>query len=431
MTHILSWCLYVITIYILIYKVIKKIKAGVLFIKNKKIVILIVTSCLILGGLSPTINSFLIKNNNETYKHNYNQTDPDYKETNYDDDVIAVASFHWNPKYPDPGEKVTFYSDSYAYNGYITSEKWEFDTGHVDHGHKTAYTFEKKGSYKVTLRVKAYGISGGLDWDSRTTTVKIGADPFPKIICTPEDPSPGEKVTLDASKSNDPDGKIISYKWSYYNVNNPGNVTELGSDITIYYTWEKQGIYNVSLFVEDDKGNNNTIEKEIHVSILKITGFNTFSRGIHFKISNHGDITAKNIKWNLKVDKYRFLGIVPRRLYRKSGTIETLNPEISRDIKIKRLRRAFCKIKLVLTVEADNAVKISKTYYGRVIGKFIYLREYDIARPLFDAFKFMIFFGIGLTILSFIIWILFDFLFIAALKIGKTSVFERIPISIR
>lgn len=371
--------------------------------KSKKIVILIVTCCLILGGISPTINSILIKNNNETVKDDYNKkNDEDYKKTGYDDDVIAFASFHWSPKYPDPGEKITFYSDSHAYNGYIISETWEFDDGHTDHGHTTSRTYQKKGSYRVTLRVKAYGIYGGIDWDSRTSNVKVGADPFPKIICTPENPSPGEKVTLDASKSDDPDGKITSYKWSYYNVEDPGNVTELGSDKVIFYIWEKQGVYNVLLFIEDDKGNNNTIEKAIHVSILKIDGFATFSRGISFQISNHGNFTANNIKWNLKIDKYRLLGLIPRHLYQKSGTIETLDSDKSKEIEIKKLRRAFCKIKLVLTAEADNAVEISKSFYGLVFGKFIYLSEKDIINP----YRVIIFAGLGIALICFIIFML-------------------------
>ena len=41
--------------------------------KNKIIVILIVTCCLVLGGLSPAINSSLIKKNAKTSKEDYNK----------------------------------------------------------------------------------------------------------------------------------------------------------------------------------------------------------------------------------------------------------------------------------------------------------------------------------------------------------------------
>ena len=114
--------------------------------KSKKIVILIVTCCLVLGGISPTINSILIKNNNETLKDDDNKTNSDYKKTNYDDYVTAFASFHWSPRYPDPGEKITFYSTSHAYNGFISSERWEFDDGHKDYGHKHHILLKKKAA---------------------------------------------------------------------------------------------------------------------------------------------------------------------------------------------------------------------------------------------------------------------------------------------
>ncbi len=367
--------------------------------KSKLFIILIITCCLILGGISPTINSFLIKNNNETFKDDYNKADPNYKKTNYDDDVRAFASFYWSPRYPDPGEKVTFYSSSHAFNGYIITERWELEEGKRDYGYKTSHTFNKKGSYRVTLRVSAVGTHGGHDWDYQTSYVKVGADPFPRIIFTPESPLPGEKVRLDASKSNDPDGKITSYDWSYYNVKNSSNVTYLGSDEVIFYIWDEQGIYNVLLDIVDDKGNNNTIGKTIHVSILKIDGFSTLSRKISFQISNQGTIKAKNIKWSLKIDKYRLFGLIPRPLYQKNGTIELLDSGNSEEIKLRYLRRAFCKIKLVVTAEADNAIEVSKSYYGFVFGKFIYLTEKDIVSP----FRILLFAGLGITLMFIII----------------------------
>ena len=373
--------------------------------KVEIILILIIICCLILGGLSPTINSILIKNNKEESKDDYNKkNNEEYKETNYDDDVWATASFYWRPQYPDPSEKITFYSNSHAINGHITSETWTFSDGYSAYGRMVTHTFEKKGSYKVTLSVTAIGYNFGHDWSQRTSDIEVGGDPFPKIKCIPEYPSPGEEVKLDGSGSYDPDGKIINYKWSYYNVNNPENVTELGSDIVIYHKWEKQGTYIVSLCTEDDKGNNNTLERIIDVSILKLVDFDTFSRGINFKISNSGNITANNIKWDVKIYRYTIFGTSYRSLYQKSNTISTLNPGDSQIIELNSIHRRFCKIKLVVTAEADNAVKISKTFYGRIVGKFIYLTEDDFGIPFFNAFKFLIFAGVVLTILSFIIF---------------------------
>jgi hypothetical protein len=382
MTHIESRNFYVFSYISNIMRDYSKKIRGMLFLsKSKKIVILIVTGCLVLAGLSPTINSIFAKNNNETFTDDYYKINEGIKETGYDNNVIAFASFHWTPSYPDPGEKVTFYSNSYAYNGFITSERWDFHDEYTGHDNRPIRTYEKKGSYRVTLHVTAFGFYGGLDWDSSTRYVKVGADPFPKITCTPKNPSPGEQVTLDASNSNDPDGKIISYKWSYYKREDPENVIELGSDETISYTWEKQGIYIVSLFIEDDKGNNNTIEETIRVSILKLGGFPTRSRGLSFKITNHGKITANNLNWNVRIDKYGLIGSRSKPLYQKSKTIPTLGPSKSQKIEVKDIRRAFCKIKLVVTAKADNAVEVSKSFYGVVFLKRIYLSEENFANP--------------------------------------------------
>jgi hypothetical protein len=373
--------------------------------KVKIILILIIICCLILGGLSPTINSILIYNNKETLKVDYDKkNNEEYKETNYDNDVWATASFYWRPQYPDPSEIITFYSNSYAINGFITSEKWAFSDGYNAYGRMVTHSFEKKDSYKVTLSVTASGYNLDYDWSHRTSYIEVGGDPFPKIKCIPEYPSPGEEVKLDGSGSYDPDGKIIYYKWSYYEVSNPENVFDLGSDIVIYYKWEKQGTYTVLLYTEDDKGNNNTLERIIDVSILKLIDFDAFSKGLNFKISNSGNITANNIKWDVKIYRYTILGTSYKSLYQKSNKISTLNPGDSQTIELKNIQRKLCKIKIVVTAEAENAVKISKTYYGRIVGKFIYITENDFGTPLVDAFKFLMFAGAILTILSFIIF---------------------------
>ena len=263
-----------------------------------------ITFSLILAGFAPTINSNFIKNNDEAFEDDNNKNhEGEYKKTSYDENTFAYASFYWNPRYPDPGETITFYSGSYASNGHISYEKWHFEDGHTARGRVATYTYNKKGTYQVTLQVRAYGSGSDFDWDTRTSYVEVGADPFPRITITPEIASPGDEVVLDASGSSDPDGQIISYNWSYCNIDNPKNVTYLGSDKIIHHIWEKQGTYNVVLNVEDDKGNNNTFEKTIAVSILKLSGFDTYARGLSFEISNQGNITADNIEWTLEIVK--------------------------------------------------------------------------------------------------------------------------------
>ena len=352
--------------------------------KAKIILVLIIICCLVLGGLSPTIDSILINNRYGAFKDDYSEEiDGKYKATGPpydDDDVVAFASFYWTPRYPDPGEEVTFISTSSAIRGHIYSERWTIEGGHSVYGHSTVYTFDYKGSYKVTLDVRAHGY-GGSDWDTEISFVKIGADPFPIIKCTPKDPAPGQEVILDASESSDPDGEIVSYNWSYYNVEDSSNLTRLGSDKVIHHTWEEQGVYNVILFVEDDRGNNNTIEKTIRVSIIRLDSFPARSRGINFEIINQGNITANNVRWNVEISKYIKSNIGSNTLYNESGGFLFINPSAHQTISLKDFRRRFRKVELTVTAKADNAVEVSKSFYGLMFGKHIYLSEENFINP--------------------------------------------------
>jgi len=364
----------------------KKSKKLLCLSLGSKVIIILVVSCLLIGGLSPNINSLIINDSNETNDNDKSEPENEMKKSGYYDNDI-YASFTWNPKYPDPGEQVTFRSTSYSYDGYIMFQKWYFPDGKTYSGRIATHTFEKKGNYQVTLFVRSYDYDEHeYDSDYRTSTVKVGADPFPKITCTPPDPSPGESVVLDSSESTDPDGNIVSYNWSFYDTSDPQNITYLGTSSSVNHVWPKQGIYVVILYIEDDKGNNNTIEKTIHVSILKIRGFPKRYRGLKFEISNHGNVAANNVEWTVEI--FKDIGITKRHsrkgrsLYKKSGTESTINAGSDEDIKITKYRRRFCKIILEVNASADNAVQVTKTYHGLMYGKILYLSEKNIGNPI-------------------------------------------------
>ena len=371
------------------------------YISGAKIFLIFsITFSLVLAALAPTINSNFIKNNDEALEDDYSwEYDEEYKKTNYEDDTYAHASFNWNPRYPDPGETITFSSRSYASNGHISYEKWHFEDGYEANGKVVTFIYNFKGTFTVTLQVRAYG-SGGSDYDTQTHHVEVGADPFPIITITPKTASPGDEVVLDASLSTDPDGQIVSYNWSYYNVNTPTNVTYLGSSKIIQYSWEKQGTYNVVLNIEDDKGNNNTFEKNIAISNLKLIGFDTFSRGLSFVISNQGNTTSNDIKWTVEIVRFSRLGIRSRPLYQESGSFSSLSPGYTQIIRLKNIRRKFCKVELTVTAEDDNAVKISKSFYGLIFSKFIYLSEKDFINP----YNVLIFTGFIAAIIGFMFY---------------------------
>ena len=345
------------------------------------IVIIIAICFLLLGALSPEINSILLEDDNKPSDEDANIADSDIRKMGYDDDARAYVSFHWLPRYPDPGERITFYSDSYVNNGRIITERWDFNDGDRGYGPIVSHTYHKKGTYSVTLYIYSRGSEDGYDWDYITRHVQVGADPFPQIICTPKNPIPGEEVKLDATNSYDPDGGVASYKWSYYDVEDPANKTNIGSGVVLYHTWEKQGIYIVTLIIEDDLGNNNTIDETVSVSILRLDDFPRRSRGLNFRISNHGNFTAKNLKWTVQIKKYSLFGIRSRTIFEESNTMPSLKPANFEEIWISGIRRTFRKVTVDVAVSADNAVEVSETFYGLIFGKRIYLSERNFINP--------------------------------------------------
>ena len=371
---------------------------------TNKIIILIIAICLILVGFSPTIYNAKTKyptDNPDQSDDNPDNTNPEFKQTGYN-----YVTFHWSPRYPDPGETVTFYTSYYASQAHVTSLRWSFGDGSMGYGRMSSHTYQEEGRYRVMLSYTTYDSENGHDYGTSFNYVSVGQDPFPRITVTPKNPAPGEKVTLDASSSSDPDGQIAKYSWSFYNVDNPSNFTQIGTTKTIDYTWEKQGVYTVSLYIEDDKGNNNTIDDTVRVSILKLDGFPDRARELNFEIINQGKNQANNVEYTVEIKKYSLLGIITRALYEKTDAIDDIDGGSYEDIEIRNIRRAFCRIKLVVTAKADNSVEVSKSYYGFIFGKFIFLSENRIS----NTFRLS-------TLLGLILFLLFLFISISPMEV--------------
>ena len=339
-----------------------------------KIITYLVILCFILAGITPVASCLSENNFEEELTSGVNTDSYDYNE------VRVHASFSWSPKYPDPDETINFISTSTSTHGYISYYKWTFHDGSTAYGSETTRTYEEKGSYKVKLEVRAHGYYSSHDLDYTIKYVKVGASPFSIFTIKPDDPSPRENVTLNASKSYDVNGEIINYNWSIYNVKDPVNITYLDPKIINYYTWAEQGVYNISLFVEDDDGFNNTCIKTIPVSILKIGDISTIFKNINFTISNHGNLSAENVNWGVDIIKYHLFDF-PRYIFHKNDTVNFIDANSSENFTIDDFRRIFCKVKIVVTAEADNAVKVSKSIYALVLGKNIYLTEEDFNNP--------------------------------------------------
>lgn len=71
--------------------------------------------------------------------------------------------------------------------------------------------------------------------------------PVASFICSPEEPSASEKITLDASSSNDPDGTIVKYEWDF----GDGYTAD---GVQVIHAYAEAGEHTVTLTVTDNDG---------------------------------------------------------------------------------------------------------------------------------------------------------------------------------
>ncbi len=146
------------------------------------------------------------------------------------------------------GETIAFdASSSIDEDGSIDFYRWNFGDGTSELlAMSPIHTYTSSGIYTVTLTV----IDDLGSVDTKTTTVPIGVDANQAPIAHPGGPYTGitgEPVTLDGSESNDPDGEIDEYLWSF------GDETT-GTGKTISHTYQKKGSYLITLTVTDSHG---------------------------------------------------------------------------------------------------------------------------------------------------------------------------------
>jgi len=85
--------------------------------------------------------------------------------------------------------------------------------------------------------------------------------PFADYTYQPDSPQPGAPIGFDGSLSEDPDGIIVSYTWSF-----AGAVQTPSTSPLLQYAFPNEGTYSVSLTVRDDSGLSDTATYLINVS---------------------------------------------------------------------------------------------------------------------------------------------------------------------
>jgi PKD repeat protein len=181
--------------------------------------------------------------------------------------LTPVARFDYSPKNPFTGDVVTFTSESFDLDGFITDERWFIDNELVYEGvNETSFNhiFTKEGSYTVKLIVTDN--RGATAEASKVVVVQKlvtpNKPPVARFTHLPQSPIQGESVTF-TSKSFDPDGYIVNERWF---INNE-LVHEGVNETSFNHVFNNEGTYSVRLRVTDNNGASSEVTKNIVVSV--------------------------------------------------------------------------------------------------------------------------------------------------------------------
>lgn len=170
-----------------------------------------------------------------------------------------VAHFSCADNFP-LGETVQFDSSKSSGNGAkIIKWEWHFGNGKSSALEKPSHTFVKSGTHVVTLTVTTASQTAC----NKTVFQKsIHINAPPKAIAGDNIiAGVNQVITLDGSKSHDPDGAITHYKWDL------GDGT-FGNGLEIAHQYRRPGEYKVSLWVQDNTDlKNNTDLDQLTITI--------------------------------------------------------------------------------------------------------------------------------------------------------------------
>ncbi|MCK9185970.1 PKD domain-containing protein [Candidatus Gracilibacteria bacterium] len=142
----------------------------------------------------------------------------------------------------------------------VISYDWDFGDNKTGTSQVVTHTYEKKGRFDVVLAItKRNKTTSEESKDTYAITVVIDKQALSAIIKADKDNGPIPlEVSFDGSDSVNPDGTIRKFEWDF---DGDGKIDETGE--TIKHTFEKAGIYKVSLKITSSTGDSAVIVKEI------------------------------------------------------------------------------------------------------------------------------------------------------------------------
>jgi len=167
------------------------------------------------------------------------------------------ADFTSSPSEPAPGDTVQFTDKSTDPDGEVVSWFWDFGDGTGSTEQNPTHQYGEAGTYTVELTVE--DDDGATDSVSKEITVVVpNQPPQAEFSFSPQKPKVGEEVQF-TDESSDPDGEVVSWSWDF----GDGSTS---SERNPSHKYSDAGTFTVTLTVTDDKGDKDSVSKEITVA---------------------------------------------------------------------------------------------------------------------------------------------------------------------
>jgi PKD repeat protein len=149
-------------------------------------------------------------------------------------------------------------------SGKVSAYDWDFkgtNTFSDANGDKVSYTFDRIGTYKVSLRISDEATPPVFRVISKDVTVEGSNIPVAVIEIPTTDGKymAGTQYSLLGEKSSSPVGNVNKYSWDF------GDGTAKANTRTAGHTWKTAGSYEVILEITDDKGTKAQASQKITV----------------------------------------------------------------------------------------------------------------------------------------------------------------------
>jgi PKD repeat protein len=141
-------------------------------------------------------------------------------------------------------------------DGTVSTYRWDWGDGTTGSGKKSTHKYTQLGNYTVRLNVTDN--SGASDSSGREVEILRNSPPIPIFSISPSKGTTFTDFAFDASRSNDPDGRVVDYRWDFGDG-------KRGKGEDVEHTYQQEGNYDVVLTVEDNRGQTSQIEKGVEV----------------------------------------------------------------------------------------------------------------------------------------------------------------------